>query len=124
MNKLLANKDTSLRNFFVIAYLIPIAGMLFVILKDGMQTNLVTTQIDTNAIIVIMSMVHAPTIAAMIVAYRDEGFEGIKDLFRQLKYWRFRSKWYLIALLTFPLSILAVLYSMIFYLKASLQYCL
>jgi len=42
MNKLFANKDTSLRNFFVIAYLIPIAGTLFVILKDGLQSDLVT----------------------------------------------------------------------------------
>jgi membrane protease YdiL (CAAX protease family) len=107
-NKLVI-KDKSLRNFFIIAFLIPIAATVLVTLKDGLQTGLVTNQIDAMALVVVMSMVHAPTIAAMIVAFSDEGFRGIKNLFRQLKYWRFKSKWYLRALLIFPLSILASL---------------
>jgi membrane protease YdiL (CAAX protease family) len=59
--------------------------------------------------VVVLSQIHAPTIAAMIVAFGDEGFEGIKELFRELKYWRFKRVWYLRALLIFPLSILAAL---------------
>lgn len=109
MRNKLVIKDKSLRNYFVIAFLIPIAATVLVTLKDGLQTGLVTNQLSALAMVVVMSMVHAPTIAAMIVAYSDGGFMGIKDLFQQMKYWRFKSKWYLRALLIFPLSILASL---------------
>jgi membrane protease YdiL (CAAX protease family) len=109
MSNTLVVKDKSLRNFFIIVFLIPIAATVFVTLKEGLQTGLVTNQISPMALVVIMSMVNAPTIAAMIVAFSDEGFEGIKNLFRQLKFWRFQSKWYLRALLIFPLSVLGSL---------------
>jgi membrane protease YdiL (CAAX protease family) len=103
------NSRKSLRIYFVIAFLIPIVTTILVTLIDGFPTGLVTNQIDTMAIVVFMAMVHAPTIAAMITAFSDQGFIGIKNLFRQLKYWRFKTKWYLIALLIFPLSILVSL---------------
>jgi membrane protease YdiL (CAAX protease family) len=109
MSKRLVTKNKSLRDYFIIAYLIPIAATVLATLKDGMPTGLVTNQLDAWAMVVFLSMVHAPTIAAMIVAFRDEGFEGIKDLFRQLKYWRFKIKWYLLALLIFPLLIFTAL---------------
>lgn len=105
----MVTRDKSLRNYFIIAFLIPIGATVLVTLKDGLQTGLVTNQLSVLALVVVMSMVHAPTIAVMIVAFRDEGFNGVKDLFRQLTYWRFKSKWYLRALLIFPLSILASL---------------
>jgi hypothetical protein len=100
-------KDNSLKTYFYIAFLIPIIATLLVTLDQGLQTDLVTTQISVSALVVIMSMVHAPTIAAGIVVYRDEGFDGIKNLFTQLKYWRVSLKWYLLALLVFPIAILA-----------------
>jgi membrane protease YdiL (CAAX protease family) len=115
MSNKLDTKDKSLRNFFIIAFLLPIAATVLVTLKDGLQTGLVTTQISALAMVVVMSMVHAPTIAALIVVYGDEGSQGIKNLFRQLKYWGFKSKWYLRALLIFPLSILASLLLMSLY---------
>jgi hypothetical protein len=98
---------SSLKLFFTIAFLIPIITTILVILTDGRQTELVTTQISGASIVVIMSMVHAPTIAAVIVVFRDEGFDGIRKLFQQLKYWRFSPKWYVLALLVFPVAILA-----------------
>lgn len=109
MSHPLVENNKSLRNFFIIAFLIPIATTFLVTLIAGFPSGLVTNQIDIMAIVVLMSMVHAPTIAAMIVAFSDDGFQGIKNLFRQLKYWRFNWKWYLRALLIFPLSILAAL---------------
>jgi membrane protease YdiL (CAAX protease family) len=109
MNKEAVTKDKSLRNFFIIAFLIPIVATGFIILKDGLQTGLVTTQLSPLAMVVVMAQIHAPTIAALIVAFGDEGFEGIKSLFRKLKQWRFKSIWYFRALLIFPLSIFAAL---------------
>ena len=103
-------KEHSLRNYFILAFLFPIVGTLLVTLIDGLQTGLVTTnQVSPLALVVIFSMVHAPTVAAMIVAYRDEGFLGIRKLFRQLKHWKYDLNWYLKALLIFPLSILGAL---------------
>ena len=99
--------DRSLKIFFTIAFLIPIITTIMVILTEGLQTGLVTTQISGAAIVVIMSMVHAPTIAAVVVVFRDEGFDGIRKLFQQLRYWNFSLKWYLLALLIFPVAILA-----------------
>jgi membrane protease YdiL (CAAX protease family) len=109
MGNQVVNNRKSLWIYFVIAFLIPIVTTILVTLIAGFPSGLVTNQIDINAIIVLMAMVHAPTIAAMIAAYIKEGSEGIKNLFRQLKYWRFKAKWYLRALLIFPLSILASL---------------
>jgi membrane protease YdiL (CAAX protease family) len=109
MSHPLVENDKSLRNFFIIAFLIPIATTSVVTLIAGFPSGLVTNQIDVMAIVVLIGMVHAPTIAAMIVAFNDQGFLGIQNLFRQLKYWRFNWKWYLRALLVFPLSILAAL---------------
>jgi hypothetical protein len=53
-----------------------------VTLKDGLQTGLVTNQLSVLAMVVVMSMVHAPTITVMIVMFRDERFKGIQNLFR------------------------------------------
>ena len=107
--------DKSLFRFFIIAYLIPIVATAFALLIEGFPTDSVVTHVTPMVMVVIMAMVHAPTIAAMIVTYKDEGFQGIKDLFRQLKYWKVEGKWYLYALLIFPLSILVSLYLMSIY---------
>lgn len=105
----MVTNDKPLRNFFIIAFLIPIVATVLVILKDGLQTGLVTNQLSPLAMVVVLSQIHSPTIAAMIVAFGEEGFEGIKGLFRQLKFWSFKSAWYVRALLIFPFSILTAL---------------
>lgn len=105
-------KDNSLKAYFVVAFLIPIIATILVTWKEGLQTELVTTQLSSWDWVVVMSMVHAPTIAAVVVVFRDEGFGGIRKFFRQLKYWRFPLKWYMVALLMFPIAILAGLYLM------------
>jgi membrane protease YdiL (CAAX protease family) len=105
-------KEDSLKTYFYISFLIPIIVTLLVTLKEGLQTGLVTNQISASALVVIMSMVHAPTIAAVIAVCRDEGFDGVRKLFQQLKYWRFSLKWYLLALSVFPIAILAGLLMM------------
>lgn len=103
------NEDRSLRDFFLIAFLIPIIGVALVTFKEGLQPALVTTQPSGLAMVVIMAMVHSPIIAALVILLRDEGWEGVKALFRQLKEWRFNAKWYLRALVIFPGGILAAL---------------
>jgi len=106
------SNDTSLKTYFGIAFLIPILATMLVAWKYGLQTELVTTQISASALVVIMSMVHAPTIAAIIATFQDEGNEGIRILFGQLRSWRFSLKWYMLSLLVFPAAILAGLFIM------------
>lgn len=110
--KTLYTADKSLFKFFIIAYLIPIVATAYAFLTEGFPTDSVVTHVSPMVLVVLMAMVHAPTIAAMIVAYKDEGFRGIKDLFRQVMHWKVEGKWYLYALLIFPLSILVSLYLM------------
>jgi hypothetical protein len=74
-------KDKSLRNYFVIAFLIPIAATVLVTVNYGLPTGLVTNQLSTSAIVLVMAMVHATTIASMIVAYSDEGSRAFRNYF-------------------------------------------
>ncbi len=110
-------KEDSLKTFYLIAFLIPIIATILVTVKEGLQTELVTIQISFSSLIIIMSMVHAPTIAALTAVFRDEGFDGIRKLFQQLKYWRFPLKLYMLALSVFPIAILAGLSIMTFFSK-------
>jgi len=102
-------RDKPLIIFFMIAFLIPIIAVVIVTVIYGLQTGLVTNQLSLTSLIVVLAMVHAPLVAAMISAYVDERAEGLKNLFRGLKHWRFKAEWYVRALLIFPLSILASL---------------
>lgn len=97
----------SLALYFIIAFSIPIIATVFISLKDGLSKNLAVSDITTLTIAVIMAMVHAPAIAAIIAAIRDHGFNGFKDLFGQLKFWKFTAGWYFKALLIFPSAIIS-----------------
>ena len=108
-------KKNSLSLYFVIAFALPILTTIIVALVAGWPSGIVVNEISTGALVVLMGMVHAPTIAAIIVVFRSQRFNGIKALFQQLKYWKFAPHWYLKALLIFPVTMLAVLYALSFY---------
>ena len=103
-------KKHSLSLYFVIVFALPIVVTIIVALVAGSPSGLVTTELSTPAVVVLMAMIHAPTVAAIIVVFRSQGFAGIKLLFQQLKYWRFAPRWYLWAILLFPTTMLAVLF--------------
>jgi membrane protease YdiL (CAAX protease family) len=103
-------KKNSLSLYFVIAYALPILTTIIVALVAGLPSGLVTNEMSVAALVVVMAMVHAPTIAAIIVVFGSQGFKGIKILFQQLKYWKFAPQWYLKAILIFPATMLAVLF--------------
>jgi len=103
-------KKNSLSLYFVIAFAVPIVTTIIVVLVAGAPSGLVVTEMSVAALVVVMGMVHAPTIAAIVVVFRSQRFTGVKNLFRQLKYWKFAPQWYLKAILVFPVTILAVLF--------------
>ena len=101
--------------FFVIAYALPIVTTIIVVLVAGAPSGLVVNEKSAAALVVLMAMVHAPTIAAVIVVFRSQRLEGIKILFQQFRYWRFAPHWYLKAILIFPATMLAVLFALSFF---------
>ena len=103
-------KKNSLSLYFVIAFAVPIVTTIIVVLVAGAPSGLVVNQVSVAALVVVMGMVYAPTIAAVVVVFRSHRITGIKNLFRQLKYWKFGPQWYLKAILIFPATILAVLF--------------
>lgn len=102
-------KKNSLSLYFVIAFAVPIVTTIIVAMVAGAPSGLVVTEMSVAALVVVMGMVHAPTIAAIAVVFRSQRLTGVKHLFRQLKYWKFAPQWYLTAILLFPVTILAVL---------------
>ncbi len=105
----------SLSLFFAIAYAIPIVAAILVTLVAGRPSEIVVKEVSAAAAIVVLAMVHAPTLAAIIVAFRGAGLPGIAALFRQLKQWKFAAAWYLRAILIFPAIMLAVLFALSLY---------
>jgi len=102
-------RKNSLSLYFAIAFALPIGATIIVALVAGLPTGIVVKEISSSALVVIMAMVHAPTIAALIVVFRSQGLPGVKMLFQQLKYWNFAPQWYLRAILIFPATMLGVL---------------
>ena len=102
-------KKNSLSLYFVIAFALPIVTTIIVVLVAGSPSDIVVKEMSAAALVVLMAMVHAPTIAAVIVVFRSQGLQGIKILFQQLRYWKFAPQWYLKAILIFPATMLAVL---------------
>lgn len=107
-----ALRKNSLALFFVIAYAIPIIATIAVALVAGLPSDIVVRELSAATLIVVVAMVHAPAIAAIIVVFRSQGFQGITILFRQLKHWKFALEWYLKAVLIFPATMLAVLFAL------------
>jgi len=103
-------RKNSLALYFVIAYALPIITTAIVAFVAGVPSDIVVKEMSAAALVVVIGMVHAPTIAAIIVVFRSQGFRGIKILFQQLKDWKFALHWYLKAILMFPVTILAVLF--------------
>ena len=103
-------KKYSLSLYFVIAFALPIVTTIIVVLVAGAPSGLVVNEMSVGALVVVIAMVHAPTIAAIVVVFRSHRLTGIKHLFQQLKYWKFGPEWYLKAILIFPATILVVLF--------------
>ena len=59
--------------------------------------------------VLIIAMLLGPSLAGLLAASLTSGRQGIGDLFSRLLVWRVKVQWYAVALLTAPLSTIAVL---------------
>jgi len=105
----------SLSQYFVIVFALPIVTTIIVVLVAGSPTGIVVNEMSAAALVVVMAMVLAPTVAAITVVLRSQGSKGVKTLFQQLKNWKFAPQWYLKAILIFPATMLVVLFALSFF---------
>ena len=95
--------------YFAVAYGISWSGILVVLSFTGFNlTNL--RPLDTGLIFIAMLL--GPSIAGMASTALMDGRPGLRELRSSLVRWRVRGRWYAVALLTMPVLLLAILWSL------------
>ena len=89
--------------YYILAFVISWGAILLSVGLDGFPLT------EDQLPILIVAMLLGPSLAAIIASITTTGKEGLRDLFSRLLHWRVSLKWYLIALLTAPLSTILVL---------------
>jgi membrane protease YdiL (CAAX protease family) len=89
--------------YFVLAFAISWGAILAAVGPSGFPVT------EDQLPVLIVAMLLGPSLAAVIAAGAASGGRGIRDLFSGLARWRAGIGWYAVALLTAPLSTLAVL---------------
>jgi membrane protease YdiL (CAAX protease family) len=95
--------------FFFLAFGISWGGILLVLSATGF--NLVELRpLDTGLIFVFMLL--GPSTSGLALTALLEGRAGLRRLLARMAHWRLRLRWYLVALLTIPVLLLAILWPM------------
>jgi len=93
--------------YFVLTFLISWGGIL-VVLGPGAFTG-ATAQTEGLLPLVFLAMFAGPSVAGILMTGLVNGKAGFHDLRSRLLEWRVGVRWYVVALLTAPLVVLAVL---------------
>ena len=96
-----------LLGYFALTYGISWGGILIVLGARGFDLTVLRPQ-DTGLIFVAMLL--GPSIAGLTMTALMEGRAGLHELGSRLLRWRVALRWYLFALLTFPVLLLAVMW--------------
>ena len=96
-------------SFFFLAFGISWGGILVVM--GAADFNLVELRpLDTGLIFVFMLL--GPSASGLVLTALLEGRTGLRRLLAHMAHWRLRLRWYLVALLTMPVLLLAILWPM------------
>ena len=93
--------------YFVLTFLISWSGIL-VVLGPGAFTG-ATAPTDLQLPFVYLAMFAGPAVAGLLLTGVVSGKAGFRDLLSRLLRWRVDARWYVVALLTAPLVVTAVL---------------
>ena len=93
--------------YFVLTFLISWGGIL-VVLGPGAFTG-ATAPTEGRLPLVYLAMFAGPSIAGILMTGLVDGRAGFRDLHSRLLRWRLPVRWYVVALLTAPLAVMAVL---------------
>jgi membrane protease YdiL (CAAX protease family) len=89
--------------YFILAFAVSWGAIFISVGPNGFPVT------EDQLPVLILAMLLGPSLAGIISAGLTSGRQGIRDLFSSLLRWRVNLKWYAAALLTAPLSTLAVL---------------
>lgn len=89
--------------YFLLAFAISWGAILISVGFDGFPVT------EEQLPVLIVAMLLGPSGAALLAAWVSSGREGVRDLFSRLLRWRTGPRWYVVAILTAPLSTLVVL---------------
>lgn len=96
-------------SYFVLAYLISWGGSLII---GGPKFFRGETLELEDAILMAPIVIGGPLIAGIVMNYLVDGKAGLRDLLSRLVRWQVGLRWYLAALLTFPILIYVVLWGL------------
>jgi membrane protease YdiL (CAAX protease family) len=93
--------------YFVLTFLISWGG-IFMVLGPGAFTG-ATAPTEGRLPLVYLAMFAGPSVAGILMTGLVDGRAGFRDLRSRLLRWRLPVRWYVVALLTAPLAVMAVL---------------
>ena len=105
----------SLTLFIAVAFLLPLIAAVMITLLEGRPAMVAIRKLSFSALVAIGTMILAPTIAAVVAAFKDEGLGGVKALLRPLLRWRAPLYWYALSVFLFPVTILVTLFILSFF---------
>lgn len=97
-------KSRSVLIYFFLAFLLSWGAILAAVGLDGFPVT------EDQLAVLIVAMLLGPSLAAVLAALITSGKKGFKDLFTRLTRWKVEFKWYVVALLTAPLSTILILF--------------
>jgi membrane protease YdiL (CAAX protease family) len=108
----------SLLLFFIMAYAISWIGIVLSFGQVGLHIfqgeNVLTGEFPTQLILIWLSMLAGPAISAILVTAITDGSQGLKHLLRSTVNWSTHIKWYGVAILLFPATLLLIFFSLSF----------
>lgn len=102
-------KRHPLLSYFTLTFAISWGGMLFVVGVGAGGFSVTPEQLQTLVPYAVPAMIVGPSVAGLLLTGLVAGRAGLREIGFQLLKWRVGASWYAVALLTAPLSMLAVL---------------
>ena len=102
-------KRHPLLSYFALAFAISWGGMLFAVGLGPGGFSATPQQLQMEVPYAVPAMILGPSLASILLTGLLYGRAGLREFRSRLLRWRVGARWYAVALLTAPLSIMAVL---------------
>ena len=104
-------KGHSLLSFYALAFAITWGGLIAVVGGPGEILGS-PEALETRLPLVLLAWLAGPSLASILMTGLVHGRAGLRDLLSSARRWRVGAGWYAVALLTAPLSSVAVLFAL------------
>lgn len=106
-------------NYYILVFVISWGGILILIGGPG---NIPGTKEQAEKLFIpaLLVMFSGPFISGILMNFFVDGKEGLRELLLRLLQWRVKARWYAVAVLTGPLLVAAVLFTLSIFDKAFL----